>query len=327
MSAYRQIKLHVLIVVIVVFALSACSPTTPEQSRTFRVGILNPLPLLQPVIEGLKEGMAELGYTEGQNITYLSREITSESELQAAAQAYVSDGVDLIFTVTNGATAAALEATETIPVVAGIVTYAVESGYAESLAQPGGNFTGVDIGPVTVARFELLLEMFPDLQQVYIPMQEGYAPAVIGLEAIRPIAEAAGVELVVEYFTTTEQVPPAIENLPADVDAIFTLPDIFVGSGYLLAWAQKAIERGIPHAHITSANLGPLFSYGANVFANGRQAAHLVDLIFDGAAPGELPVEIGEFYLIINLQTAEAAGLEVGDQFLNRANEIIRGDE
>lgn len=306
--------------------LVACSPsaaTETAEAEEFTIGIIYPSDIFQPVADGLIAGMSELGYEEGVNITYVYAEITTEADLQPAAEAFVEQSVDLIFTATNGATEAALAATDTIPVVAGLVMHSVESGYADSLSQPGGNYTAVDIGPVTPRRFQLLIEMFPDIERVYIPVQTDYPPSEFGLAAIIPIAEELGIELVIERFTDPSAVEPAIHNIPEDVDAIFTLPDIFV-SGDLNAWSEEAIARHIPHTHINQPQRGPLFTYGSEFYSNGFQSANLVNQILLGANPGELPIEIGEFFLHINLRTAEAAGIEIPDEFLNRANEIIR---
>jgi hypothetical protein len=115
-----------------------------------------------------------------------------------------------------------------------------------------------------------LLELFPDIKKVYIPIEEGYAPAEIGLEAIRPLAQKANVELVVERFTEPEQVQPAIAAIPDDVDAIFTMPDIFVSGDLLPQWSAEAIKRGIPHSHITRAGEGPYTRSKAGCHLSGH---------------------------------------------------------
>lgn len=328
MSGSRSVGSHSVFLVgalILVLALSACGGDG-SSGEEYTIGIINPVPDFQINVEGFIEGMAERNYVEGENVTYVQPEIASESDLAAAAQVLVEQEVDLIMTVTNGAVEAALSATDSIPIVSGLVMYSVESGYAASLSQPGGNFTAVDIGSVIARRFDLMLEMFPDIQKVYIPMEVGYTTAEFSLDLIRPLAEELGVELVVEEFTARDQVLPAIASLPDDIDAIYTMPDTYVSNQFIPQWAGAAISRGIPHAHVSLYPTGPLIAYGPNMYVNGFQAARLADQILQGANPGELPIEIGEFYLVINLQTAEAAGLEVPDNILERANEIIRSE-
>ncbi len=311
----------------------ACSPASAsdttennEQASQFRVGILVAGGgSFQPAVDGFIDGMTELGYTEGENITYIYAE--EGAELADTATSYVEQDVDLILSVTSTATLVATDTTDTIPIVAAIIPYSVELGLAESLAEPGRNYTGVDIGPVTLQRFQLLIEMFPDVEQVYIPSRAVDATTQVDLQLLRPLAEDLGVELVVEEFTSGEEVESAIDTLPEGIDAIFTPNDVVVASRLLANWSQKAIELGIPHTHASRAHLGPIFTFGPNLYANGFQASNLVHQVLEGTPVGEVPIQIGEFYLTINLQTAEAANLEISDDFLGRANDIIRPDE
>ncbi|MBC7813554.1 MAG: ABC transporter substrate-binding protein [Burkholderiales bacterium] len=270
----------------------------------------------QPIVTAFKDELTGRGYVEGENITY------AYLEAGTPIQSFVDQGVDMIVTFTNGQTTEALAATETIPVIGARFTYAVESGYAESLAEPGGNFTGVDIGPLAPQAIELMLEMFPETQKIYIPMQIGYPTAEIGIPQIEPIAEEHGVELLVERFENADGVEAALEALPEDVDAIFTFAGSLTASVPLMV--ETATERGIPSAG--TAGEGLILVYGADSVRNGELAAGLADQVLKGANPGELPIQFGESSIIINLQSADAAGVEIADNFLTRADTIIRAE-
>lgn len=334
-----QKLLRILVVPVLVILLTACQQAQTTQtdtsssdtssnssSESFTIGILNNSTTSTATlraIEGFQAGMVERGYTDGQNISYINEVGTNREEQAAAAERLVGANPDLIVALTNATIDPVLADTDTIPVVGMLVNFPVESGYADSLAQPGGNFTGVDNGPVTLRAFQLLKEMFPDIQKVYVPIEDGYIVAEAGLELIQPLAEELGVELEVARLSSVDEVAPAIEGLGDDIDAIFSMPGVIARGEILATWTEGAIARQIPHIYVGS-NVGPVFNYGPDSYRQGQQIANLVDQILKGANPGDIPIEVGEVYLTINLPTAEAAGLEIPDRFLNQADQIIR---
>jgi putative ABC transport system substrate-binding protein len=318
-------KLHrsISISLIVLALISACgqAPSTPTV-RKYTIAIINATPALQSVVDSFVSGLANMGYKDGQNVTYLHPEPIAEGEIQSATQALVAQEPDLIFALTNISTEASLAATKTIPIVC-LATGVVELHYVKTLAAPGGNMTCVDIGPTTSRRLQVLLEMFPNLHKVYVPDEEGYITAENALKDLRAAAGQSGIELVVVPEKTDDDVKAAIQNMPADIDAIFTLPDPLDGP-FTPQFSELAIQRGIPFSGNGSVEQGPIMTYGQDTVANGQLLSHLADQVFKGATVGDLPVELGEFTLAVNLKTANAAHLEISDAILQRANQIVR---
>jgi len=211
-----------------------------------------------------------------------------------------------------------------IPVVFFPLTDPVSAGVVQSLKQPGGTITGVTAGGSEAKRLQWQLELTPNIKKVYVPYNpDGSSKASLALT--EATAAELNIELVTQVATTPDEVITASETMPADVEAIFILSDGFMES-QIDKWIQVALEKHLP---ISSTNLqlvesGALFAYGWRSDSVGQQAARLADQILLGTKPAELPVERSEFYLEINLRTAEAIGLEIPDEVLEAADTIVR---
>jgi putative ABC transport system substrate-binding protein len=301
--------------------LAACG----KDQKTYTVGVVSLPPGLDPIIEGFKEGMTELGYVEGENITYIYEGATdSIDKLDSVAQALVAADVDLILSVTTPATKAAQKATvgTDIPVVFVPVTDPVGASIVDSLRNPGGNITGVTFGVQEARRLEWLIQVAPTIEEIYVPYNPEDRSAVLALETVKEVAPKLGVELLTREVRNLEEITAAIENIPEEADAIFLLPDSLLGGR-----ATEFVELQLPTSAANPEDLkmhGVLTSYGIEQISCGKQAARLADQILRGVKPADLPVETAEFYLAINLKTAKAIGLDISDEILFQADIIVR---
>lgn len=307
--------------------LTACGGA--GQPKTYKVGVVNLSPPLEVVLEGFKEGMTELGYTEGENITYVYEGAADTvDKLDGLAQNLVAADVDLILSITTPASMAAQRATasNSIPIVFVPVNDPVKAGLVASLRNPGGNITGVTYGLQEGRRFEWLIQVAPAVKQVYIPYNPEDQSAVTSLAAVSEVAQNLGVELITRQARTQEEVTASVKNIPEEADAIFLAADTLV-VGQVAAFAEAAVQRKLP----TSAsapdivmNQGILTTYSFDIRASGKQAARLAGQIFRGIKPADLPVEVPEFISIVNLKTAESIGLDIPDTILRQADVIVR---
>lgn len=314
---------------LLVSSLAACGPT---ESGPMTVGIVNLLPDLDSAVEGFKAGMAEIGYVEGEDITYVYPGATGNpAALAGAAQDLVAADVDLIFCVTTPACLAAQQATQDtdVAVVFSAVTDPVAAGLVEDLSRPGGNVTGITVGAKNAInegrRLDWLVKVDPDINQIYIPYNPEDAVATVSLAAVEEVAATLGVELMGREARTAEEVQTALNAIPEDADAMFVFADQVVVAD-VAAVVDAALERDLPLSTPNSLGpqLGALMSYGSDLNAAGNQAARLADQILRGSSPDDLPVETPEFFLTLNLNTAEAIGLEIPDEVLRQADTIIR---
>lgn len=327
---------YILILISLSVLLVGCGTNDADDSaastnETFTVGIVNLSPALASTIEGFKEGLAEGGFVEGENLTIIYEGPTGDvAALAPLAESMVEAEVDLIFAVTTPAAVAAQAAVaETdIPVIFAPINDPIASGLVESLSNPGGNMTGVRVGGFVPKELEWLLDIAPDTTNIFAPFNPDDSSSVLGMTALRETAESLGVELTTPEVGTSEEIIAAIAAMPEEVDAIFFIPDGLI-IGHVAEFTAAATERSIPLAGFSSSHVdgGALFSYGLEFGPVGNQAARLAVKILEGGDPATLPVETTDFYLSVNLNTANEIGLEISDEVLDQAFYIVRVDE
>jgi putative ABC transport system substrate-binding protein len=301
--------------------------TSAAQPKTFTIGVVNLTPSMDSAWEGFKAGMAELGYVEGENVTYVYEGPTgSVDKLDAAAQQLVAADVDLILSMTTPATQAAKRATDgtDIPVVFVPVTDPVAAGLVQSLRLPGGNLTGITTGGSEEKRLQWQAELVPNLKKVYVPYNPD-SSSKVSLAITQAAADKLGIELVLQVATTPDEVTAAIQAMPENVQAIFILSDGFMES-QVDKWVETATQHGLS---LSSTNLalvdkGVLLAYGHRPYTAGQQVARLAEQILKGTRPADLPVERAEFFLAVNLKTAGSIGLNIPDTVLRQAETIVR---
>ena len=186
----------VILLVIIGLLLTGCGGA--PKTKTYIIGVLNPSLNQEDTVKGFKEGMTELGYVEGQNVTYIYDGPVSADKLDAVAQDLVKAKVDLILAITTSATKAAQKATAgtDIAVVFIPVTDPVGAGVVASLTKPGGNTTGVTTSTQEGKRLEWLLQVAPTIKQIYIVYNPKDQSPVLALKTVSETAAKLGVELI-----------------------------------------------------------------------------------------------------------------------------------
>jgi len=263
---------------------------------------------------------------EGQSITleYRSEEGRPELLPELAAE-LVHLKVDIILAEGVDAVRAAQHATGTIPIVFPTAFDPVGQGLVASLAQPGGNITGVSFhDPALMGkRLELLKAAVPGVTRVAYLWDHG---PNLALQELETAARALGVQLHPVEVRDPYPFDHAFAIMAAHADALLTQPSpVFFGRRTeLVDLAARMRLPGIfPEREFAEA--GGLMAYGVNVPANFRRAATYVDKILKGAKPADLPVEQPmRFELVINLKTAKALGLTIPPSVLFLADEVIR---
>lgn len=319
-------------ILIVALALSACGTPAP---KVYRVGILSGLDFFAPTADSFKAKMTELGYVEGKNIVYdiQKTNIAPEAEVQILSK-FVADKVDLIFVFPTESSLEAKIATEgsNIPVVFA-QAFTEQGGLVKSVREPGGNITGVRFpGPdLAVKRFEVLLELAPQVKRLWLPYQKGYPNIPPQLEVLRPVAAAAGVTLIEAPFATPAELQADLQARAAaadpGIDAILMIaepltltPDAFMALG-AFARDQKLLLGG---TLVTMGEYSSTFGVMVDNAAVGQQAAALADKILKGTQAGTIPVASAESFLRINYTAVQAAGVEAPEGLLRQAVEVIR---
>lgn len=313
--------------IILALLLAACGGDDEEKTTSYTVGILNPLDIFEPGVEGFKAGMANAGYVEDDNVTYIyaGPQMTPETRVEAA-QALVDADVDLIFTIATPGAQAVQSVTTEIPIIFTLVTDPIGAGLVESWSAPGGNITGISDSNPDPRRLQLLVQVDPSIERIYVPHDPSIQAVQVVLASVIEAAEALDIEIVTEGLSTDEAILAAIDNMPDDIDAVFMLPDITM-SAFSDEWGVAAVARQLPFSPGSGTNMeNVLMTFGVEFFPAGKQAARLAFQVLNGSPVEALPVEVLDFSLTINLVTAEAIGLEIPDAIVNLADIIIRPD-
>jgi putative ABC transport system substrate-binding protein len=315
--------------------LSAAVPSLAQQSaKVWRVGFLGvrsvpPSPNPDPTYMAFLQGMRELGYAEGKNLTMVWRSSEGDYErLPNLASELVSMKVDVI--VATGAPAArvAQQATGTMPIVIVGVGDPVGLGLVASLSKPGKNITGVSILAVDVSikSLEFLRAVVPKLSRVAVLLNPSNPVDHLVLKQIQTAAKPAGIRITVFEATSESQIDAAFAAIARSrPGALIVAPDpYYVGQARQIA--ELAAKSRIPaiYSFNAHAEAGGLMSYGENLAVHFRRAAPYVDKILKGAKPGDLPVEQPtQIELVINRKAAKALGLTIPQELLLRADRVI----
>lgn len=302
------------------------APTGRERPRT--VALVQLTAVDAQTVAGFKAGMLEAGYREGQDVVYLEPgPVGSIDGLDAVILDQLGKQPDLFMVSSTPATQAVRRLTEGqgIPVVFAPVNDPVAAGIVADLRHPGGQITGIRLPTGDDLRLQWLHEIAPKARRVFVPYTAKDKSAQATLEQIARVAPALGMGLLPEPVQGEAGVTAALAGLPDDVDAIFLPRDSSVEAqiGLFVAYA-KAHRLPLCAPSQTQVEAGALFSYGFVHRDIGRQAARLASQIFKGVKPGDLPVEMAESVLSINLATAHRIGIEIEDPILLQAEQLIR---
>jgi putative tryptophan/tyrosine transport system substrate-binding protein len=304
-----------------------------QSGHLYRVGILETVPAERnrDNLDGLLRGLRERGYVEGQNlrIEYRSADGQAERFLDLATE-LVHLPVDLIVTRGTPVAKAAKATTDMIPIVMAAIAepLGVGVGVVASLAHPGGNVTGLSAFATELAgkRVELLKEARPSIARVGFLQNMGNPASPPQWEAVQAAAKALGLSAEPFDVRSTNDIANAFARIAKDrFDALSVGIDALTQAN-----AKMIVELAAAHKLLTAyparefVDAGGLLSYGPSYPDLYYRAAGLIDKIFKGAKPGDLPVEQPtKLEVVINLKTAKTLGVEIPPNLLARADEVI----
>jgi putative tryptophan/tyrosine transport system substrate-binding protein len=312
--------------------LSGLSSEAQQPVRVSRIGILIPEAGLDEsqTIKGLRDGLKEAGYKEGENISVEVEDIKgARSQLQGALDELVSKRVDVIFTTGTRATQAAMATTKEIPIVFRHPADPVSLGFVKTVNRPGGNVTGVAAFSLEAnqKRLEVLKQIIPNLRRIHIFYDANNRFSPDNFTAAEKSARQLKLEVLEYPVKTAREFKSSLAQMEVNPgDAIFQIADDLVESqgSVLLEEAKKRRMATMFHSEVW-ASKGSLAAYGPNYYEMGRQAADLVAKILKGAHPKDLAVEhANKFDFAINLRTASSIGLKVAPELLKKADKVIR---
>ena len=312
------------------FALSD-SASAQQPAGIHRIGILSISGSVFPArVEAFRQRLRELGYIEGQNIVFEYRYAEGKQDrYPELAAELVRLKVDVLVTAGAPAARAAKNATATIPIVFAGASDPVGTGIVSSLAQPGGNITGLSlmVPDLDGKRLELLKEAFPKVARVAFLWESGGTRGNLALTDMEAPAKALGLKLLSLEVRSLDDFEGAFARAKRDrAQALITTTGgrINTQQRQVLDFAAKNRLPAIYH-YSEFVEAGGLMSYGPDNTDIWPRAADFVDKILKGAKPGDLPIEQPKkFEFIINLKAAKQIGLTIPPNVLARADRVIR---
>jgi ABC-type uncharacterized transport system substrate-binding protein len=264
-----------------------------------------------PMREAFLDGLRQLGYVENQDVSIEYRYADGRNDrLAALAEELVRLKVEVIVATGTTAPLAARHATTTIPIVASSSSGLLEKGLAESLAQPGGNVTGISTMGVDLIgkRLEIFREAFPKVRRLAVLwFKEGN----VDFQEIRNAAQPFGFNSSSFEVARTEDLDNTFALIRRErFDGLFPGTSAFLNTHRkrVIGFAAKNRLPAIYYQELFVED-GGLMSYSASIKDSYRHAAVFVDKILKGAKPSDLPVEQPrKFELWINLKAANQIG-------------------
>jgi putative ABC transport system substrate-binding protein len=299
-----------------------------QDGRTYQIGVLNTNPRESPVVTALFDELRRNGLVDGRNL------IVDESGIGIpyprfadAARELVKTNIEALVVGGGGPPIHSVQAiAPAIPIV-GVADDMVADGLARSLAQPGGNVTGVSLFAPELdgKRQELLIELLPGVRRMAALADPRVQPPQ-QLQTLQEAARVRGVELLIHPVTSADAIIPAINAAKAaDAGGLNVLAASLFGGNVKTIIAHTAALR-LPAIYMWPdfAELGALMAYGPPQTQVYRQVARMLAKVLRGAKPANLPVEQPTtFELAINLETAKAIDLTVPMNLLSRADKVI----
>ena len=281
-----------------------------------------------PFLDSLRAGLADLGYVDGRNLVIETRYADDKPDRVAPlAEELVRLPVDVL--VTQGtATWTVVGLKSEVPIVFIFSADPVEAGFAQSLARPSGNATGLTLMSVELngKRLELLREIMPATRRVAILANPHHRGEHLERRESEEMAQRLGITIQYLPVHDLAELEASFEPIRSgSPEAIVVFPDPLVIQnrqriiGFAMAQRIPVLSGWSIFAHS-----GALCTYGPRLTESYRRAAYYVDRILKGAKPADLPIERPtKFELVINMNTAKALGLTVPPSLLARADEVI----
>jgi len=304
-----------------------------QQAAMPVIGLLDPRSpdALTDRLRGFRQGLRETGFAEGENIAIEYRWANNQLDRLPALVADLVRRRVAVIASPGGpdATLAAKAATATLPIVFLVGEDPVGLGLVTSLAQPGGNITGVNLftGELTAKRLELLRMLVPGAARVAVLVNPATATITERtLRDLEPAARAMGLHIRILNASTGQEISAAFATFERErPDAVLVGLDPFF-AGRRVQLVHLATRYAVPAAYTVRdfAEAGGLISYGASIVDAWRQVGVYCGRVLKGAKPAELPVvQSSKFELVINAETARMLGLTVPPSLLAIADEVI----
>jgi len=322
-------KLRRILLLLLIVGLVAGCGTGSQQVPVIGFISFAPDPSTERTVRGVKDGLMELGYEEGEDILFEYNDAQGDlAIIQAIAQKYVADKVDIIVPMSTPclvATANVVQGTDRIVVFTEVYD-PYTAGVAVSPTEHPPTLVGVASPPPVDPILDIIAQLMPEARRIGIIYNPGEANAVSAVERIRAGTTERGIELVERTVAGSSEVHQAAKSLVGRIDAFFITGDNTVQVSFD-AVVGTAEAGGIPVFVNDSAwvERGAVVGAGPNFYEAGRAAAKLIAQILQGADPAEMEIqELDVQRMIVNLDAAQRQGITLPQELIEQADQVIQ---
>ncbi len=301
-----------------------------QPAKPHRIGVLFPGGAQYETLNGLRQGLKELGLEEGKQFVLAIKDTKGEAAAaEEGAKALEQENVSLIYALTTPVITTAKAATTKVPIVFTIGSDPVTGGLVDSFPKPGGRLTGVHylIRDLTAKRLEILKEILPKVSRVLTYYDPSNRVASEGATLAREEGKRLGIKLIESHVSSVADLQRELQKLKhEDADAFFFTPVPMVGSqSQLIIETAKTKKLPTMFQEQSLVASGALAGYGQNYREIGRLSARYVQQVLNGASPRDMKIEtVDSVELAINLQTAKQLGITIPPQLLARAKMVVK---
>jgi putative ABC transport system substrate-binding protein len=303
-------------------------PSAQQQAKVWRIGVLNPRARpARGVYTNFFDALRDLGYVDGRNIA-VQWQFADENpaRLPELAAQLVKDKVDLIVTTGTPAVQAGQQATATIPIVALAFADPVGSGFAKSLARPGGNITGTTIlgEELEVKRLELLMEIVPHVTRIAYLVNLDNPFTVRQTPVVEKAARKANKEIVIVNVQGKNELSAAFAQIVRDRSGAVLISQATEFDDHAQRIGELALQHKLPYMTYHTRSESILVSYAPDFRRTARSAAMMAVKLFKGTKAGDIPIEQPtHFRFIVNLKAANTLGITIPPAIMVQATEVI----
>lgn len=297
--------------------------------KVFKIGVMQfgEFTALENARKGFVEGLAELGFKEGDNVVYNTLSAAADtSNCPTIADTLINDGSDLIFAIATPSIMCAKEKTSDIPLLFTAVTDPVGSGIVANASGPGGNITGTsDMNPVK-EQIDLLIKLIPSAKTVAVLYTSSESNSAAQYALAKAALEAKGLTCLQKTISAIDEAKSAIESLKGQADAIYIPTDNVISDG-MAGVSAVANENKIPTivGEPGMVENGAFATFGIDYTELGKQTAAMAAKVLNADDPLKMVGSIAVGYqteeckIAVNKAAAEALGITIPEDIMKDA--------
>ena len=321
-----------LLVTIGTILTAGCYYGAPTEPQKWSIGILAASSTKTEKIAGFKQGLADLGFTEGKGVTYIILNAQGQREQLLPLARKLVQKKPYVLVATGGVEADALKTAvrgQHIPIVFIGAASSVERGLVKSQTEPDGQITGVDNFHAELAgkRLELLKKLLPSVHRVAVLYDPEVPPGYLSLKIVKETAKELKIEIETTEVSSREELTAKLNRQTLQgFDAILPLSSFLIET-LTQDLLTLSLQNYLPVMGIygQEADRGYFAAYGVSMYNQGYQGSRMVAKVLHGQQPGQIPVETPDnLELVVNLRTAKELGLKLNETGLSFAKVIIQ---